>query len=156
MNDAVNVFDMIAELSPWWWVAFGIALSAIEMATMSFFLLWPAFAAILMPLVLYLSPNLSGEAIVSIWAILSIVLTFIGRAIMHRFGDGGAPASDLNSRSQQLIGRTAKVIEWANGQGSVEIDGMRWRAVSEAGHVPEETSVLIENADGMTLTIRVE
>lgn len=156
MSELSDFFAWIAALSPWWWAAFGIALGAVEMATMSFFLIWPALAALIMPMILLLAPELSGAAIISIWAVLSVLLTFVGRAYVQRFGDKGEASDRLNNRAQLLVGRAARVVEWANGEGSVEIDGMRWRAVSKAGHVPTDTSVFIESADGMTLTIRIE
>jgi len=155
MEDTVSFFSWIAALSPWWWVAFGIALGAIEMATMSFFLIWPALAALLMAGVVAIAPPMSGEMIVALWAILSIALTFLGRSLMHRYGDGGEPESNLNSRSARLVGRKAQVLDWAHGEGSVEIDGMRWKAISENRDAAALAGpVEIISADGMTLTVR--
>lgn len=154
MEETMTVFEWVSNLSPWWWVAFGIGLGAVEMATMSFFLIWPALAALIVALVVAMVPTLSGEALVSIWAILSIALTFAGRSLMNRFGDGGEPQSNLNSRSKQLIGRKAKVLTWELGEGAVEIDGMRWRAVADnGGTFIVDTPVSIIKADGMTLTV---
>jgi len=115
MDESISVFQWVANLSPWWWVAFGIGLGAVEMATMSFFLIWPALGAIVMALIVAFGPPMSGEAIVSLWAILSIALTFAGRSFMNRFGDGGEPTSNLNARSKQLVGRKAKVLSWEHG-----------------------------------------
>ncbi len=154
MTESITVFQWVADLSPWWWVAFGIGLGAVEMATMSFFLIWPALAAVLMAIVVAVAPPMSGEAIVSIWAILSIALTLVGRSLMQRFGDGGEPVSTLNSRGQQLIGRQAKVLNWDHGEGAVEIDGMRWKAVGEHGaSFIAGAPVNVVAADGMTLTV---
>jgi len=135
MDESITVFQWVANLSPWWWVAFGIGLGAVEMATMSFFLIWPAL-------------------VVSTWAILSVGLTFAGRSYMNRFGDGGEPETALNNRSKQLVGRQAKVLSWDHGEGAVEIDGMRWRAVAEnGGAFINNTPVNIVKAEGMTLTV---
>ncbi len=154
MEETLSVFDWVASLSPWWWVAFGIVLGAIEMVTLSFFLIWPALGAIVMALIVALAPPMPGEAIVSLWAILSVALTFVGRSLMNRFGDGGEPESNLNARSKQLVGRKAKVLTWEHGEGAVEIDGMRWRAVAENGAAfITDTPVNIIGADGMTLTV---
>jgi len=109
MDESITVFQWVANLSPWWWVAFGIGLGAVEMATMSFFLIW---------------------------------------------GDGGEPETALNNRSKQLVGRQAKVLSWDHGEGAVEIDGMRWRAVAEnGGAFINNTPVNIVKAEGMTLTV---
>lgn len=155
MEESVTIFGWIASLSPWWWVAFGIGLGAVEMATMSFFLLWPALAALVMAGILAVAPPMTGELIVSLWAILSVALTFAGRSLMLRYGDGGEPESNLNSRSARLVGRKAKVLDWAHGEGSVEIDGTRWKAVSENKDAAALAGpVEIVSADGMTLTVR--
>ena len=149
------MFDLISDLSPWWWVAFGIALGAIEMATMSFFLIWPALAALAMAAVAYLFPGLPGEGIISIWAILSILLTFVGRSFMARFGDGGEPVGNLNNRSKSMIGRQAKVLTWEQNEGAIEIDGMRWKAEGEhGGSFVSDTPVFVIDAQGMTLIVR--
>lgn len=155
MENGVTVFGWIAALSPWWWVAFGIGLGAVEMATMSFFLLWPALAALIMAAVVAVAPPMSGELLIALWAILSVVLTFIGRSVLRRYGDGGAPETTLNSRSASLVGRKAQVVEWSHGEGSVEIDGMRWKAVTaDRDAVLLKGPVDIVSADGMTLTVK--
>ena len=149
------MFDLISDLSPWWWVAFGIALGAIEMATMSFFLIWPALAALAMAAVTYLFPGIPGEGIVSIWAILSILLTFVGRSFMERFGDGGEPVGNLNNRSKSMIGRQGKVLTWEHNEGAIEIDGMRWKAKGEhGGAFVSDAPVSVIAAQGMTLIVR--
>lgn len=154
MDQTMSVFQWVANLSPWWWVAFGVGLGAVEMATMSFFLIWPALGALVMAGIVAVGPPMSGELLVSLWAILSVALTFAGRSLMHRFGDGGEPETTLNSRSKRLIGRKAKVISWDHGEGAVEIDGTRWRAVSiHGGEFMSDAPVSIVAADGMTLTV---
>lgn len=149
--EETGIFAAIAAISPWWWVAFALGLGALEMATMSFFLIWPALAALIMAGLVALVPGLSGEVIVSIFAILAIALTFAGRSLLHRFGDG-QPQSNLNSRSAQLVGRHAKVLDWGETRGSVEVDGIRWAATCDAP-LAEGASVRITEANGMTLTV---
>ena len=151
--ESVSLFDWIAGLSPWWWVAFGIALGALEMATGSFFLIWPALAAIAMAINIAIGPSFSGEVIVILYAGLSIVLTFLGRFMMNRFGDGAAPETTLNQRSAQVVGRRAKVLSHEHGEGVVEIDGVRWKAVwTDTAEQPGEL-VRIDKADGMVLRV---
>lgn len=149
------MFATIAEISPWWWLAFALALGAIEMATMSFFLIWPALAALIMAGVVALGPGWSGEAITAFYAVLAIALTFAGRAVVRRWGDGGGAETSLNSRSAQLVGRKATVLEWVDGHGAVEIDGTRWSAkwIDDARAAPA-ASVTVTDADGMTLMVR--
>jgi membrane protein implicated in regulation of membrane protease activity len=147
------IFNFLEGISPWWWIAFGIALGAVEMATMSFFLIWPSLAALVMALILFVSPSMSGEMQVMLFAIIAIALTFIGRGLMDRFGDGGGAESVLNKRSEALVGRQARVLDFEAGEGAVEIDGMRWRAIWENGS-KGAAHVTITGADGMTLLVQ--
>lgn len=148
------MLDFIANLSPWWWLAIALAIGALEMATMSFFLIWPALAALAMAGVVALWPDMSGAATISIFAILAIVLTFAGRSVVHRFGDGGGPDTGLNNRASQMVGRRARVLECDAGRGVVEIDGMRWSARWEdAGSAAPDSKVDVTGAEGMTLTV---
>ena len=150
-----EAFDWIETLSPWWWVAFGIGLGVVEMVTMSFFLIWPGLAAILLAVIVGLSPEMPGEMRIGLFGVLAIGLTFAGRSLMHRFGDGGAPVTAINNRAAQMVGRKAKVLAWDGGEGAVEIDGIRWKARWDGGQVSAEArSVEVLDADGMTLVVR--
>ncbi len=155
MESSISVFDWVANLSPWWWVAFGIGLGAVEMATMSFFLIGPALAALIMALVVGVAGPLSGGLLVSGWAVLSVALTFVGRSYFSRFGDGGGtPDAPLNSRAERLVGRKARVIAWDGREGDVEVEGTRWRAVSQFDtDFIADAQVEVISAEGMTLTV---
>ena len=149
------MLDWVATISPWWWLAFALALGVVEMATMSFFLIWPALAALIMAGIVALVPGLSGGVIVTLFAVLAVALTFAGRSWMHRFGDGGGPDTGLNSRSQQLVGRRASVLEWDGGSGSVEVDGIRWKAIwDDPAPASTDGKVQIIRAEGMTLHVK--
>ena len=156
MEGDISVLDWVGNLSPWWWVAFGLALGALEMATLSFFLIGPAVAALIMALIVGFGIPMSGGTLVMLWAILSVVLTLFGRSYLKKYGDGGGRASaKLNNRGGRLVGRNATVLEWTGDEGAVEIDGSRWRAKSQIGSTyTQGAPVEIIDADGMTLTVR--
>ena len=151
----MEFLDILNGISPWWWVALALGLGALEMATMSFFLIWPALSALVVAGLLAMTPSLSPEAQISTFAIAAVVLTVLGRIVINRYGDGGGNAeSVLNDRGKRFIGRTGTVLEFANGHGIVEVEGMRWRA-----RFPEDSTsdigamVRITDADGLTLKV---
>jgi inner membrane protein len=150
----MDIFPFLEDISPWWWVAFGIALGALEMATMSFFLIWPGLASLGVALLLGIVPGLSGYAQITVFALLSIALTFAGRSLLHRYGDGDGMDGKLNSRANLMIGRHAEVLDFTGPEGNVTIDGIRWRArwptesKAKAGE-----NVKVTGAEGMTLLI---
>ena len=151
----MDILQMLTGMSPWWWVIVAFALGSIEMATMTFFLIWPGLAALCMAGILVLAPNMSGTMQIALFAIISIILTFAGRYLLNKYGDGGEESdTTINNRAAQLIGRTAKVLECDGGNGAVEIDGIRWRAEWAADHTskPGQT-VRITQADAMVLHV---
>lgn len=147
------MFNILEGLSPWWWVAFGITLGAIEMATMSFFLIWPGIAAIGMAVLLWAFPSMPGEVQVAVFAALSVALTYMFRA---RFLNGATDAAPngLNERSNRLIGMQGKVLSFENGEGKVEVEGIPWMAKWESGSSAVGGSVTVSQTRGTVLMVK--
>ena len=146
--------DFLEGLSPWWWVALAFALGALELATGTYVLIWISLAALAMSGIMWTLPEMGGEAQVVLFAVLSVALTFAGRGLLQRFGDGADEHATLNQRGAHLVGRTATVLSCDGGAGSVEIDGMRWRARWVSGEVGNaDAKVRVTAANGMELTV---
>ena len=144
------IFSFLEGMSPWWWVSFGIGLLAIEMLVMSFFLIWPGLAALAMAGILYLNPAMQGEIQVSLFAIISILLTFAGRYFFQRH----EPETSLNQRTKQIIGMKARVTDFELGTGHVEINGLRWVAKWPEGQTAKPGDIVtITAAEGMTVEV---
>lgn len=149
----VGLFTWLETLSPWWWVTLGVGLSALEMVVFSFALIWPGIAAIIMAVILWIVPGMQGELQVALYAVLSITLMFLGRGFLKRFGDGG-PETNLNSRSEQMVGHKAKVVDFDLGVGHIELNGLRWAAEWPEGQSAEAGQVVkIIAADGMSVQV---
>ena len=155
METMNTFFGALDGISPWWWVAFAFALGALEMATMSFFLIWPALAGLVMAALVTVSPNMSSGVQVMTFAGLSIFLTVLGRHLFNKYGDGGGEVdARLNQRNARFVGRTGKVLEFANGEGLIEIEGMRWRAEwPENADTKVGEPARVTHADGMILQV---
>ncbi len=147
----ISFFNVLETMSPWWWVALGFGLAAAEMLVFSFFLMWPAIAAFIMALALWIFPNMQGELQITIFAILSIVLVFAGRRVFQRNDE---PDNGLNQRTKQIIGKHAKVISFDLGEGQVSIAGLNWTATWPEGQTAKAgQKVTVLTADGMSLTV---
>ena len=85
-------------ISPWWWVALAILLAAAEMVTITTVLVWSALAALLhRARCSGWRRGSAGYEQIGIFAALSIVFFFVGRALVGRFGQpGGDEAGELN------------------------------------------------------------
>ncbi|NOR63096.1 MAG: hypothetical protein GQ535_11470 [Rhodobacteraceae bacterium] len=143
-------FIWVSEASPWLWLALGIMLIAVEILAPSFIMIWPGLAAVGMAVLAWLAPGFSGQALIAIFAALSIALLFGGRALMARV-EQDEPQTTLNARGKSLIGREAKVLSVSGSQGKVEIDGVQWPTTWET-HAPEEGQhVTVTDAAGVNL-----
>ncbi len=148
------MFEFLQGISPWYWLSFGIVVGVLEMATMSFFLIWPALAAMVMAVLLWIAPDLSPAIQITAFAVLSIALTLVGRKLIMQFGDGGGEETLINNRAAQLVGRTGKVIDAGALDGAVEVDGIRWRASWEKSpNLAEGALIKVDANQGMTLEV---
>lgn len=153
--DGFTLFTWLDGASPWWWVTFGVVLAVVEMATLSFFLIWPGLAALAVALILWLNPGMSGEYQLIFFAVFGIAFTWAGRIYVMRRGPGASDKPGLNQRSASLVGRKGSAVKaFANGSGSIEIDGVPWPArLSEDLEVARGASLEVTNADGTLLIV---
>jgi hypothetical protein len=119
-------------LYPFWtWMAVGAALLALEAATGSGYLLWPAASAGVVGLMtLGVRLGLPLEAV--IFALLTIASTILAR--IYWPPRPRQTGHDLNDRGARLVGRFGETVGlFAAGQGRVFVDGAEWTAELEAG-----------------------
>lgn len=144
-------------ISPWGWVALAILLAAAEMVTITTVLVWAAAAALVTAVLLWIAPRLGGYEQIGIFAALSILFFFMGRALVARYGQPGRDeATRLNRRAEALVGREALVTAFDHGEGQVSIDGILWpaRLQGSASPVPGER-VRIVGTDGIVVQVSV-
>ncbi len=148
-----GLFSWIETLSPWWWIALGIGLGALEMMIASSVLIWPGIAAIVMGIILWIAPGMQGALQIALYAALSIGTLLAGRGYIRKFGDG-EPNTTLNNRTEQMVGHNAKVVDFNLGEGHIELNGLRWTAKWPEGQSAEVGQVVkIIAADGMSLQV---
>lgn len=145
---------LVLELGPWNWVVLGFILLAIEILAPGFFLIWIGLAAIVTGV---LSIFLAGADFWSwqiqmlVFAVLVIVSVIVGRRIMNdKSSESDEPL--LNLRAEQLVGRTATLIEpITNGQGRVKLDDTTWRI--SGPDLPAGSQVRVIAIDGGRLSV---
>ncbi len=149
------MMELLTGISPWWWVALAILLAAAEMLTVTTVLISSAVAALATALWLWATPSLPGAGQIAIFGILSIVFTFLGRALVGRFGDGTTSGGTLNRRASTLIGREAIVTEFNPTGGQVTLDGVPWAARTRGGATPKPGDrVRIVATDGIIVEVQ--
>ena len=137
----------------WAWMAVGAVFLAVEVATGSGWLLWPAGSAAVTGLATLVIPVPPHVAIV-LFAMLTIVTTYIGRRYLR---GAKADAPDVNNPAQRLVGhRGEAVAAFEGGDGRVFVDGKEWAAVLDgAGPIAAGAKVeVIEVLGGARLKVR--
>ena len=154
-RSAVNldVFSLLDGISPYYWIAFALLLGAAVMVTSIDLFLWPAIAALIVGIVLFWTPELSGQTQIVVFAMLSVCAVLGARAIMPRFGQKGKPGAALNDPAERMVGRQASVIEDRGTEGKVTIDQVRWHASWKTGAAKDSDLVRVVDYQGTTLIV---
>ena len=137
----------------WVWLAVAAIFLAVEVATGTGWLLWPAAAGLLVGLLtLVVAPGLPAELV--LFAVLTIAATYLARRFLRPVLEADGP--DLNDPALRLVGRDGEVLDgFANGHGRVFVDGKEWAAVAPEGVAPTTGQrVLVVAVEGAVLTVR--
>jgi membrane protein implicated in regulation of membrane protease activity len=137
----------------WVWLAVAAIFLAVEVATGTGWLLWPAAAGLLVGL-LTLALPLGPPIELGLFAVLTIAATYLARRFLKPVLESDGP--DLNDPTLRLVGRDGEVLDsFANGRGRVFIDGKEWAAVAPNGVAPAAGQrVLVVAVEGAVLTVR--
>jgi inner membrane protein len=142
----------LLDVGPYHWLALAALLIGIEMVMPTQYLIWPGIAAIVTGLVAFIVA-LGWPGQFAIFAVLSIVLVVGSHYMPKRVA---SVVSGLNQRTDQIVGRTAIVVEdFRNGQGAVTVGDTRWSAQSTDGSdFPAGTRVEVIAAESTLLKVK--
>jgi len=133
------------------WAVFALVLFGLEVLAPGAFMLWLAFAASAVMIVVWLIPGLSFL----LQAILFVVLGLVSIQVYRTWFRRDEPESDqpaLNRRTAQLIGQIVPLVSpIERGTGRVQIADAYWTV--RGPELPAGASVRIVGADGMTLQV---
>lgn len=122
--------QLVAELGPWNWMVLGIILLGLEIVLPGVFMLWIGIAALIVGAVSLLPWQAAfwgWQIQVLVFLVLSLLSAYAGKKLMG----ARTQASDqplLNRRSEQMIGRTATLVEpIRNGHGRIQLGDTFWR-----------------------------
>jgi hypothetical protein len=147
------LIDLHAAQPFWIWLALGVMLLAIEAATSTEWLLWPAVSAGVVAVVtaLGLPLGLAGEVV--LFALLTVLATLMSRRLIKRVNPADSP--DINARDSRLIGQRAQVVQaFVDGRGRVFVSGSEWVAEIEGAAPLAGESVIVEGMEGAKLKVR--
>ena len=137
----------------WIWLLAGVIMLAIEAASGSGWMLWPAAAAMIVALVSLTGVRLGLAPELGLFAVLTLLTTVLARRFLVR---PAAAASDVNNPEARLIGKLGVArTAFTNGQGRVFVNGAEWPADLEGTHAPESGArIEVVAVEGSKLTVR--
>ena len=148
--DAVGGFYA---LHPFWvWLAVAAMFLAVEVATGTGWLLWPAASAFVIGVVAQaLHPGAVVE--IGLFAALTIASTLLARRYLRPVLEPKGP--DLNDPAQRLVGQRGQVLStFERGRGRVFVDGKDWAAETDEPIPAISQEVVVIGVDGAVLKVR--
>jgi len=138
-------------LSPWTWAIIAVVLVIAELISVTFFLSFLAFGALVTAITTGLGATVGISSQLAVFCAAAIISTVLLRKTAKRlfFGHG-----DMGS---EHLGQQVKVIERIpeKGEGKVEYRGSRWIAFSDhEGEIPAGAIVTVVSVDGVRLKVR--
>jgi membrane protein implicated in regulation of membrane protease activity len=135
----------------WTWMIVAGLLLAVEVATGSGWLLWPAASAALVGVLTLAGLPLAWQGEIAIFSVLTIAGSLLARRFIADFRLRSGP--DVNDRTGDLVGKTGLVTgAFSEGRGRVLVDGAEWEA--EADDAPTGKVVVVHVLGGARLKVR--
>jgi membrane protein implicated in regulation of membrane protease activity len=143
--------DILSYLGPWlWWVLAGVLL-ILELFAPGVFFIWLGIAAAGVAATNYFF-DLAWQWQLLLFAGLSLVSVYTGRAIMARTRSSASDQPHLNQRLQGYVGRRYTLTEpIKDGRGRLTIEDTVWEIAGPDS--PEGVHVRVTSTDGMQLLV---
>ena len=153
MNGDGNVFLQLLEgMNGTKWLIFGVILLTLEVVTGTTYILWPAVAALIVGVLVFVLP-LAWEMQFLLFFLIGTVLLFAGHKYFQPMMKGGEP-SDLNDRARSMVGRRVKAVtNFETGRGRVQVGDTQWQAMIEKGEPAIGDELKIVAVEGTTLKV---
>ena len=154
MNGEPNIIIQFLEgMNGTRWLIIGFILLVLEVLTGTSYILWPAAAALIVGVIVFIVPVLGWSMQLLLFSILTAVLLYLGHKYLRPKLNRGEP-SDLNNRARSMVGMRVKAIaDFDTGRGRVQVGDTQWRAAVDDGKVKAGQELRIVSVKGTTLTV---
>ena len=144
--------ELLEQVNHWHWLAFGLALLALELVGTAGYFLWIGISAMLVGALLGALP-IGWQMQWLSFASFSLITTWLWWRRQLSSDKRSDSNRELNQREKQLVGQTARIdTDIQKGKCRIRLGDTTWSAVSshdlEAG-----TEVIVTAVDGIVLKI---
>ncbi|HWT52816.1 MAG TPA: NfeD family protein [Caulobacter sp.] len=149
----MDAFGGFYAAHPFWvWLAVAAVFLAIEVATGTGWLLWPAASAFVVGLIAKVV-HLGLVVELGLFAGLTIASTLLAKRYLRPVLEAKSP--DLNDPQQRLIGQRGQVLStFEQGRGRVFVDGKDWAAETDEPIPAISQEVVVIGVEGSVLKVR--
>jgi membrane protein implicated in regulation of membrane protease activity len=135
----------------WLFIAFGLLI--LEVLTGTMYILWPAAAAFIVGVLVFMIPGLGWSMQFLLFFILASVILYFGHTHLRPRVKGGDP-SDLNDRARSMQGMRVKaIVDFETGRGRVQVGDTQWRASMDEGDAKAGQELRVVSVKGTTLGV---
>ncbi len=147
------MFELLESINHWHWLAFGLALLAIELLGTAGYFLWLGLSALIVGVLLTLVP-MSWQLQWVAFAAFALITTWLWWRRQFKADRQSDAERDLNQKNKQLIGQVVRLDEdFPAGKGRIRVGDTTWSALSEQD-LSSGQQVKITEVNGIILTIK--
>ncbi|CAK4069072.1 NfeD family protein [Vibrio sp. MarTm2] len=147
------MFELLDSINHWHWLAFGLALLAVELLGTAGYFLWLGLSALIVGAVLTVVP-MSWQLQWTSFGAFSLITTWLWWRRQLSQDKRSDSRRQLNQKEKQLIGEVVTLSEdFPSGKGRIKLGDTTWTARSETP-LQAGTQVVVTDVDGIVLTIK--
>lgn len=153
MESSSNILVQLLEgMDATRWGIIGIGLVGLELATGTTYILWPAAAAFILAIWVFILP-IGWEMQLLAFFGLSVVLLVLGHKFIKPLFKSGEP-SETNEPARAMLGkRVIAASDFSAGNGRVKVGDTEWKALAETGNPISGAELVIMGVKGTTLVV---
>lgn len=140
----------------WHWLALAGIFAGLEILSPGIFLIFPGLAAAVVGVVLLAVPGLDWRLQLLLFAVLAVLLIFLGRRVYGRMSEAEDHVG-LNRRGARLVGQVYPLAgEMTGGRGRLRVGDTDWlaRLADDADDdLPEGAPMRVVAVEGATLVV---
>ncbi|MGR5530537.1 NfeD family protein [Vibrio alfacsensis] len=149
----MSLFSFLQGVTFWYWIAFGLALLAVELLGTAGYFLWLGISALLVGMIMSVLP-ISWQLQWLAFATFSLVTTWLWWRRQWAKDRKNDQERDLNQKHKQLIGNIVTLEEdFKVGINRLRVADTTWSAQCEHD-LPAGTRVEIVEIEGIILTVK--
>ncbi|MGF1722725.1 NfeD family protein [Vibrio kyushuensis] len=147
------MLEFLDSINHWHWLAFGLALLAMELLGTAGYFLWLGISALIVG-VIFTSLPMSWQLQWVSFGVFSLITTWLWWRRQLKADTKDDQSRDLNQKQKQLVGQTLVLEEdIVAGKNRIELNGTSWMARSES-NIMKGSRITIVDVEGITLKIK--